>query len=279
MRSIKPERHLAVFGSESKMSPLLTVVVATRNRARYLQDALTSILSQGIDLAIIVVRTQGDTEVPSVPAVADPRVSVLDCRHSSRASDGWAMGLESSSSPWSMTFDDDDLMFPGSLRRLLDLAVDHDLDLASGLHMDVGEDAAWVNIEAIYEGVRAYDEIPEATVPRVTLYTWVDVAGGHFPSLGKSVWRTELNSQVIGANQPPPGDSFFSTKLFAASRRAGFCRVVFRAHRVHPDSATSTIVGDELRDRATQYLRWASATFPEYATARNLAFSDRLGGV
>lgn len=243
--------------------PELTVVIASSNRGALLQESLLSILEQGVDLQIKVVRTPDDVEVPSVPATEDPRVEVIDGRDCERPSIGWTRGLDRADTPWSMTFDDDDLMFPGSLSCVLSLATAWDLEMIGALQWIAPADITRADIQNLTpEAVSA--ERP----PTVVYWSWDKMAEMRIPGMGHVVWRSHLNRAVCGANQPPPGDSVFATTLFAASKRTAVCNVHLRAYRQHSGMFTVKRGPEWVKQAAQDYVDWATATFPEFAEAR-----------
>ena len=105
-------------------APEVSVVVPTRNRARFLGGALRSALDQeGVDLELIVVDDGSEDETPALLAgVEDPRLRVVRLASSRGLNSARNVGIEAARGEWIAFLDDDDLWAPTKLRRQLDEA-------------------------------------------------------------------------------------------------------------------------------------------------------------
>jgi len=98
------------------VSPEVTVVVPTYNRARTLATSLASVLAEeGVDLEVVVV-DDGSTDgtAPMLAARADPRVRVVSRPHAGIAAARNA-GIGVARAPFVAFHDSDDLALPGRL--------------------------------------------------------------------------------------------------------------------------------------------------------------------
>ncbi|MGQ0620475.1 MAG: glycosyltransferase family 2 protein [Panacagrimonas sp.] len=106
--------------------PLVTVIIATLNRAQLVPEAIKSVQAQTMsDFEIIVVddgSSDGTSDV--VRAIGDPRIRVL--RHESRRglSAGRNTGLREARGTWVGFLDDDDRWHPDKLERQLAVSED-----------------------------------------------------------------------------------------------------------------------------------------------------------
>lgn len=103
------------------MSPLVSVVVPTRNRTRELRQTLQAILAQPVDMEIVLVE-DGSAEAADTVAgqLGDPRIRLLRNvgRHGAAATRN--VGIEAARGRWVAFCDDDDLWAPDKLATQLD---------------------------------------------------------------------------------------------------------------------------------------------------------------
>lgn len=104
------------------MSPDLTVVIPTRNRARLLRDALRSVLAQReVDLEVVVVDDGSDDATAAQTAgERDGRVSVVRHDVARGVAAARNRGIEHARGEWIAFLDDDDLWAPDKCRAQLD---------------------------------------------------------------------------------------------------------------------------------------------------------------
>jgi glycosyltransferase involved in cell wall biosynthesis len=101
--------------------PVVSVVVPTRGRARFLSLALRSALRQrDVDLEVLIVDDGSRGEPPAVLSlIQDPRVRVLHHDTPRGVSAARNTGISASGAEWVAFLDDDDLWAPEKLSRQL----------------------------------------------------------------------------------------------------------------------------------------------------------------
>ena len=105
--------------------PLFTVIIPTRNRPDFLQEAAASVLAQSYgDLEVLVVNDGTESIAP----FTDPRVSVLD-NNQRGAVPARNLGVENANGNYIAFLDDDDAWTNTNHLRLAKAALDSDCDL------------------------------------------------------------------------------------------------------------------------------------------------------
>ena len=116
----------------SEPAPQVSVVIPTRNRARYIRGAVdTALRQEDVEVEVIVVDDASDDETPEILRdVGDPRVTVLirDTRGGVAAARN--AGLEAARHEWVAFLDDDDLWAPHKLRTQIAAAQHRQGDFA-----------------------------------------------------------------------------------------------------------------------------------------------------
>lgn len=117
-------RHLRP--AELRTRPTVSVVVPCFNYARYLPDAVGSVLGQdGVDVDVVVVddaSTDGSLAVARSIAAADARVRVVAHASNRGPVETFNDGLAVASGEYLVRLDADDLLTPGSLARAVAVA-------------------------------------------------------------------------------------------------------------------------------------------------------------
>src|SRR5262249_10455091 len=153
VRSSAMERQLPETGPATP-SPAVTVIVPTRNRARYLGEAVGSVLAQTlVDLGLVVV-DDGSTDSTRdlVGAIGDPRLRYL---YQPPSGIGAALnrGLRSARGRYVARLDSDDVWRPDMLETLvpiLESRADVGVAYARGQAMD-GDGHRLPNVQGIPE--------------------------------------------------------------------------------------------------------------------------------
>ena len=102
------------------MTPLVSVVVPSRNRARFLRRTLRAILAQeAVDLEVIVVDDGSTDDTAAMAAAFDSRVVTLRNQSPAGVSAARNRGIASAQGDWISFCDDDDLWSPHKLSRQL----------------------------------------------------------------------------------------------------------------------------------------------------------------
>jgi hypothetical protein len=112
------------MGTEPNDSPLISVVMAVRNGARFLPEAIESILAQTFTNFEFIIVDDGSTDTsPAIAeqfARADARVRVLRTPEPGLANAVNA-GIAASRAPWIARMDADDISLPHRLERQLEV--------------------------------------------------------------------------------------------------------------------------------------------------------------
>jgi glycosyltransferase involved in cell wall biosynthesis len=105
--------------------PEVTVVIPTRNRWKILSEhALATALAQeDVDFEVVVVDDASTERRPTLPGLADPRVSIIRHEHHMGQARARNEGIATARGEWIAFLDDDDLWSPRKLRAQLDAAV------------------------------------------------------------------------------------------------------------------------------------------------------------
>lgn len=135
-----PETTVASHTPETSEEPLVSVVIATRNRAEMLRDSVHSVLCQSHRrLEVIVVDDGSEDETQqAVESFADPRVRYVR-QEPGGISNARNRGTEHARGEWIAVHDDDDLMLPFRLAAQLQHA-DDQVDLVYGAFINFDDE-------------------------------------------------------------------------------------------------------------------------------------------
>lgn len=102
--------------------PFFSVIIATYNRRRQLEEAVGSVLSQSYeDFELIIVDDHSEDETPDYLAgLDDDRIRVFTNEKNMHVSHSRNTGIEKARGEWIVFLDDDDRMLPEKLRVLAD---------------------------------------------------------------------------------------------------------------------------------------------------------------
>lgn len=105
--------------SEQSFSPLVSVILPTRNRANLLKRAVMSVLAQTHEqLELIVVNDASTDHTAEVLAcIKDPRLRIIHRQRNAGAAAARNAGIAVASGKWVAFQDDDDIWFPHKLER------------------------------------------------------------------------------------------------------------------------------------------------------------------
>jgi len=108
-----PVRHKSATNDK----PEVSIIVAVFNTARYIKEALASILAQqGLNFEIVAVNDGStDTSLARVLEVDDNRLTVLSLPQNVGLYHARNAAMEHARAPWIMIFDSDDVMLPACL--------------------------------------------------------------------------------------------------------------------------------------------------------------------
>lgn len=128
--------------TDGSPNPLVSIIVPVYNASQFLEATVDSILSQTYRHLEVLLIDDGSTDTSGAIcdryAVSDPRVQVI---HQSNAGIGAAQnaGLDAANGDLITFCDNDDLMLPGMIDRLVEILLDADADMSC---------CRWVNIGA-----------------------------------------------------------------------------------------------------------------------------------
>jgi glycosyltransferase involved in cell wall biosynthesis len=101
--------------------PLVTILLPTHNRRRYLPEALASVLRQTYrDLEIFVIRDGGEEVSDIIQSFHDPRVVFIDRKVNCGKPHSLNEALARARGKYVAYLDDDDVYYPGHVRTLVD---------------------------------------------------------------------------------------------------------------------------------------------------------------
>ena len=114
-----PNRH--VSAENDTRGPLVTVLLPTHNRRRYLPEALASVLRQTYrNLEIFVIRDGGEEISDIIQSFHDPRVAFIDRKENRGKPYSLNEALARARGKYVAYLDDDDVYYPGHVRTLVD---------------------------------------------------------------------------------------------------------------------------------------------------------------
>jgi glycosyltransferase involved in cell wall biosynthesis len=201
------------------MSPRTTVVIPVRNGARYLVQALVSVLEQIEDGdEILAVDDASTDETPELLAdIADPRLRVL-AGSGRGVSAARNLGLAQARGAFVAFLDHDDLWPAGRHRRLL-----------AALSRDEGLDAAFGRVRIRIE-------------PGAEVVADADLDGRHICELvGSALYRRRLLGRIEGfaEDMEVQEDADFHLRLVEAGMRSRLCPADALVYRRHGANATN----------------------------------------
>lgn len=155
---------------DASASPLISVVIPTRNRWRLLRDTLGGVLRQEeVSFEVVIVDDGSeDGTYEHLAQIRDPRIRVRRNEQGTGVARARNAGIELARGEWLAFLDDDDLWSPRKLRIQLDALRREGSEWVLGAALVVDQDRRVVGIEP----PRTVDEIPRL------LLTFNAVPGG-----------------------------------------------------------------------------------------------------
>lgn len=242
-------------------APAVSVVIPTKNRARFVARALDAVLGQrGVNVEAIVVDDGSDDDAPALIAERagrDERVRVV--RH--EASEGVARarndGIAVARADWVAFLDDDDLWSPDKLRLQLSVAVATGAGFVYGRVVEVDERLMPLRCMVLTDPVTLrHDLFGENAIPSpsvVLARTSIVRASGCFDEGLRVLADWDLWIRL------------------AAETRAACCPDVVAAYVRHPGSMLTTE-----RDRMTAEFSRMQEKHAGAATEAGAEFGDRF---
>lgn len=162
----------------AEAAPAVSVLIPAYNVADYLDQAVASALSQGVDVEVIVVDDCSTDDGATAAAIgrleADPRVRGFRLPVNGGPSAARNKALEEARGEWVAFLDADDWFAPGRLAYLLEVARDSGADAVTDdlfLIRD-GESAPWARIYDI-AGWKQAEEARILTAADLCRYDWI----------------------------------------------------------------------------------------------------------
>lgn len=149
--------------SPSTPSPELTIVMANRNGAAFLQDAVESVLRQSLRNLELIVSDDGSTDesLELLSGIADPRLRVITSEECTGPGAARNRAIDAARGDWLAIVDADDLMHPHRFQKMRGLAdstglvadnqlffIDHD-QLTGETLFPEDRDVARINADAL----------------------------------------------------------------------------------------------------------------------------------
>ena len=107
-------------------TPLVSVVMATYNRAAYIADAIRSVQSQEYDCVEIIVADDGSTDsTPEIVSQFGPSMTYLQLPHRGQPAATRNAALKTAQGEYVAFLDSDDLFLPGRLEEQVSALVKH----------------------------------------------------------------------------------------------------------------------------------------------------------
>lgn len=106
---------------ETKIGPMVSVLIPTFNRPRYLSESLTSALHQNYsNLQVIVVNDGGQDVSGIVNSFGDPRIIFINRKENRGKAFSLNQALSKADGKYITYLDDDDLYYPNHIRAMVD---------------------------------------------------------------------------------------------------------------------------------------------------------------
>ncbi len=222
--------------------PVITVIMCTRNGARYIPESLGAILAQEWDQPweVVVVDNDSDDSTPALLAeiaAAEPRVRVVPAVAMRNTPYARNVGVEAARGRFITFMDDDDVVEPGWLAGLGAALEEHPV---VAMRVDVDQ----INPPVVaatrrppgITGIRSYRGLPVVTTQMATRRDWYLAVGGfdeHIP--GPAGEDTDFALRLWDRYRSQP---YWAEDAVVHYRLRGEPKVLlkqgFRYGRVHP---------------------------------------------
>jgi glycosyltransferase involved in cell wall biosynthesis len=237
-------------GSRNPVACSVSVVIPLYNHARYVREAVTSVLAQGDIVGELIVIDDGSTDnsadIMLDLARADPRI-----RFSSQINRGAHAtinaGLSQATGTHLAILNSDDVYLPNRLTRLVEaLAIDEGADLAASALDFIDGDGAPIDNPWYIEALNFYKSTHDLGIALIN--------GNFLMTTSNFLFRRQL-MQEIGQFAPLryAHDLDFALRVAVRQRRLTFVDLPLMSYRMHK---TNTIK----EDHANVRFEWAVAT-------------------
>ena len=128
------------------MTPDVTIIIPTRNRAKLLRQSLASALAQTWrNTEVLVLDNASGDDTPAVlQGCPDPALRVIRQPELLPMQENWGCGLKEARGEFAIFLGDDDLLHPNAVESRLQHARKYDASAAFSVHERVNEDASRV---------------------------------------------------------------------------------------------------------------------------------------
>jgi glycosyltransferase involved in cell wall biosynthesis len=232
-------------GQRAAGAPLLSVLMASRNAARFIGRSIESVLAiEGVDLELVIQDALSDDGTTDIAAgFDDPRIRLVSEADTGQ-SDGWNRALKRARGEWIGWLNADDLYVADGVARLA-AALDDSVDFVYGDYR---------TIDAQGRGLKAYQSSRPFGVAEVLRY-------GVYINCSAAVYRAALLRELDGLDPALHYCMDYDLLLRLARRGAPSRYVPTRVQelRTHDDAKTSRHVWRFFREAATVGFRNAHA--------------------
>ncbi len=115
--------EVKVFVSDENQSskPMVTVIIPTYNRTKYLKNSIQSVLNQTYqDFEIIVINDAGEEVEPIIESLNDPRIKYINHKTNKGVAAARNTGLKNAKGKYIAYLDDDDIYYTNHLQTLVE---------------------------------------------------------------------------------------------------------------------------------------------------------------
>ena len=167
----------------------VSVIIPTRNRLAFLQEAVASVESQSYPNweLIVVDDASDDGTLDSLRTLSDPRVRVIRMEQPGERSAARNRGLREAVAEWVLFLDDDDRLKPHALARLVATMAEHPRAIAT------------VGARVVFDE-RGYSQISPHPRFRHERDAWPDVLFMWVPAQGQAMIRKSVLLRAGGWN-------------------------------------------------------------------------------
>jgi len=261
------------------MKPMVSILVPTYNRARFLPSALEAIAAQTFTDWELVVLADGSTDDTRqlIEAWSPPKGQPVRVHHQDNAGVGTTRDrlVELGQGTYFAFLDSDDLWLPFHLERLVNGFEAHpDLDWGYGMcwraTFDQAPDLAAAQRFVAEHTNPIVEHFPFQKLPHTRSGDWVLIEPGpkaiqlalrqgHFGAMQASMFRPRIFDKARFGDHRVGEDMVFAVRATAAGCRQGFLEDVHVVYREHGDQTSASGSAARVQHRITTQLRFNRA--------------------
>jgi glycosyltransferase involved in cell wall biosynthesis len=247
-------------------APLLSVFIPTYNGERYVQEAIESVLDNGVaDLEVVIVDDGStDTTVAVIESIRHPAIRLVQNSHNVGVVATRRAGVPLLQGRYVALLDQDDIAVPGRFQAQLDrLETTGGPDILGGMVESFGN---FSGVSPCYAS--------DAQIRSVLLFN----APMAHPAVCMKVRPLREGVIAYSLDAGPAADyALWVDAMFAELRMENLDRVVTR-YRRHAGSMTYTHIDDMLACACRVRKRVVDAYFPAFADAERVALVNAIAG-